>query len=424
MLLLDEDQVSLTATSLISPLQPYQLHADLSRNPPASWDYCGKDDTRIGPTKEHGIRPSPLKDKAFTEEEKDQLETTAIDAMLNGADHEWFRETPERRKYFRGTGFQVKQHVSKLQQPSGRPTGMKVYYFHGGTGLGKTAIIKMVAHKARIHIWEINDGCPAGKWFDGFIPGFHKWVLWDDFDGFANFRQFIKIMDVYERRVGQKGGGTILKYVEAMFITADVQPAALKWGTSEDDSKRRFLQAHEQDQFDRRIHHLFEFQPGAVNRPPFPWLPEEKRVEEEMLENRAMVHPRYADREYGPQLPSQAWVSSQASQYRVAQGSEQDQVAVQALPAPPASQAAVRVERPPLPSNSSSSPQTYDEPFPLLQDLISRLQEESHQGHVHMEPMDQVLAGMLDEEILQQGVVQAPSFPLTPRVPLLEEPEF
>jgi hypothetical protein len=44
-------------------LEPYQYHSDPTRNPPAAWDYCGKEDTRLqgGVVQEHGEKPPAFK---------------------------------------------------------------------------------------------------------------------------------------------------------------------------------------------------------------------------------------------------------------------------------------------------------------------------------------------------------------------------
>lgn len=244
-------------------LEGYSYHSEPTRNPPASWDYCMKDDTRLegAETQSQGERPSAFKDRGLSEAQKDAFHMEALEAVKRGADDEWFTETPDRRKFFRGTGYQVKTDLLKDIVPKDGPRKLIIYWFFGDTGCGKTAIIKHWGEG--LGMWESPaDGRPFGTWFPGYKR--NKYAVIDDFDGITNFRQFLRILDVYERMVGIKHGDRVFK-PEVMFITSDRPPKrqrafdlndhedVMKWGMDPDESKRRELSDKEWDQLFRRI---------------------------------------------------------------------------------------------------------------------------------------------------------------------------
>jgi hypothetical protein len=307
-------------------LQPYQYHSEPCRNPPAAWDYCLKDETMLEGAEKisHGERPAPFKDKGMTEAERDTLHVAARDAVKRGADEEWFHETPDRRKFFRGTGHQVKRDALELVRPSQQPRDLEVYLFYGDTGLGKTAVIKAMAHLCEVDLWENPaDDNPVGKSF----PHYNRqiWALFDDFDGYANFRAFIRLIDRYERVVDKKYGNPIFRPIK-IFITADNPPGprpgtweevidqdgnriqqlipdehlGWKWGTDPNPANRHVLPEKCLQQFIRRVPFIYEFKGpvGTVNRPPMPNHSSRRQLGRVTLENGAVVEPVY------PPLPA------------------------------------------------------------------------------------------------------------------------
>jgi len=317
-------------------LQPYQYHSEPTRNPPAAWDYCLKDETMLEGAEKHsfGERPAPFKDKGLTEEEKDALHLQAREAVKRGADEEWFHETPERRKFFRGTGHQVKRDALECMRPSQQPRDLEIYLFYGGTGLGKTAVIKAMAHLCDVDLWENPaDDRPVGSTF----PHYNRqiWALFDDFDGYANFRSFLRIIDKYNRIVDKKYGNPVFK-PNKIFITADMPPGkedgtweevevigedgrltrvmrlipaehqGWKWGTDPNPFNRHILLDHQLAQFIRRVDHVYEFKGpvGTVNRPPMPNHSSRRQLGRLVLANGAVVEPVYPPLPALPQPPA------------------------------------------------------------------------------------------------------------------------
>ncbi len=337
-------------------LEPYQYHSEPARNPPASYDYCLKDETWLeGSEKQvHGERPAPFKDKGLTEAEKDALHTQAREAVKRGADEEWFHETPERRKFFRGSGHQVKTDALQVVRPSQKPRDLQVFLFYGGTGLGKTAVIKAMADLCDVDLWENPaDGRPVGSSF----PHYNRqiWALFDDFDGYSNFRAWLRLIDRYERVVDKKYGNPIFKPM-VIFITADTPPGpesgiweralnddgvwydklipsehlGWKWGIDPNPANRHVLPQHQLDQLIRRIPNIYEFTGpvGTVNRPPMPNHSSRKQLTRLVLENGAVVEPVYPPLPPLPVLPLPVVVPHPEAPRDVAVGIEPPQLDV------------------------------------------------------------------------------------------------
>lgn len=260
----------------------------VTRNVPDAWEYCRKEETRL-PGYEpfiHGEKPQ-MKERGLTEEEKDKLCMEAKAAMKRGAGEDWFEADPKRRKYFRGTGWQVKNDMLRRQMPSPEFQDIELYIYTGGTGLGKTATVGEFLKDQ--DYYTPPDGAKAlGHFWDGYRGQNTVWI--DDFDGRAFFRAMIKHWGGYQQRCEVKQSGTIMR-AKRWIITADARSRDWRWGESSKESEREVLNDARYAQLERRITIEYEFQAGAINTPPLPPHPAGRQPTPILLRNGLQVHP-------------------------------------------------------------------------------------------------------------------------------------
>lgn len=267
-------------------LEPFQYHSEPCRNARDSWHYCGKPDTQMFPGRpaiQFGECPN-VKEKGIPEAEKDEMRMEVMKRSAEGTlTQEWVFSDPKRRRYFGGTGFQWFSSMLKVVDPSLARKHVAVFWYYGKTGLGKSATPHIWAAGLQSKdVWEaLADGRPTGTWFDGYRG--QRVAVFDEFDGYANYRQMLRIFDGKECRVGVKGTSTIFK-PDIIFITSEHSPDTLLWGVSPLKKDREKLDDSEWAQLKRRIEAhgaLFEFKVGQVNYPPVPdpISPAQRKVE-------------------------------------------------------------------------------------------------------------------------------------------------
>jgi hypothetical protein len=111
------------------------------------------------------------------------------------------------------------QAILTYDEPQ-RPVGpIEVYWFWGGTGLGKTKEVYN-RHQLDQIFRPINY-----KWWDGYDG--HKIVLFDDFrKDFCKFHELLTLLDIYPYRVECKGGSRQIQ-ANKFYITSAFGPAEL-----------------------------------------------------------------------------------------------------------------------------------------------------------------------------------------------------
>lgn len=393
---------------LLLGLKPHQYHSEVMRNPSASFEYCAKEETRLPGVKlfQYGQKPT-LKDRGMPEEEKDKLHLEGVMAMKRGAGEDWFEADPKRRRFFRGTGWQVKNDLLRRQQPSSAFTPIMLIILRGGTGLGKTAVT--MEFLKDLDFWTPPcSNKPFGSYFDGYRG--QGYMLIDDFEGFCNFRTMLKITGGYQQRGEVKCSGTVLR-IHTVIITMDRDWREMRWGLEPEVEKRRFLSDNEKAQFERRITIEYEFEAGAINTPPLPPHPAGRCVGPIYLKNGLWVVPRHLP----APSPPQPW-----------QGPLPPEVLalVQLPPAPFPQEFLGLVQPPPAPAAAVLPAPALQLPVPELPPIAAAGSDPSAES-VH-------------EECLQEGAVVPPSGvaeldqllaevarrPEALQVPLLAEPHF
>lgn len=118
---------------------------------------------------------------------------------------------------------------------------LRVHWFHGGTGTGKTR----AAFAEAAAIGETWISSRNLKWWDGYTG--QPCVIVDDMRGdFCTFHEMLRILDIYPLRLEVKGGSVAAAY-HHVWITSAFRPEAL-WQSVEDKG-----------QLMRRIHEVREF---------------------------------------------------------------------------------------------------------------------------------------------------------------------
>lgn len=259
----------------------------MTRNVPDSWGYCGKEETRLPGYEPFQLGQCPeVKAKGLTEAEKDELHMQAKAAMKRGEGEEWFEADPKRRRFYRGSGYQLKQDMLKRQEPARSHQDITIIWYVGGTGLGKSAAA--FEFLKDIDYYQPPEGMPLFTYWDGYRGQKYMWI--DDFDGWCNYRSMLKHFGGYQQRSNVKGTGTVAR-VHTFFVTSDISPQFMKWGMDVDENKRRELSPNQWAQLERRITAMYEFEAGDVNRPPWPEHPSGRLPQLIQLKNHLQIQP-------------------------------------------------------------------------------------------------------------------------------------
>lgn len=260
----------------------------MCRNVPDAWAYCGKPETRLEGYEPFQLGQCPdVKAKGLTEQEKDELHIQAKAAMKRGCDEEWFEADPKRRRFFRGSGYQLKNDLCRRQEPSTEFTVPYVMWYIGPTGLGKTAAA--AEYLKDVYYYMPTEDMRLFQFMDGYRGQKYMWI--DDFDGWVNFRTLLKLLGGYQQRCNVKCSGTVSR-IHTFIITSDTHPEKIKYGIDPDESKRHKLEPHQWAQLERRITALYEFVPGALNEPPWPPHPSNRAPQLIKLLNGLEVRPK------------------------------------------------------------------------------------------------------------------------------------
>lgn len=124
----------------------------------------------------------------------------------------------------------------ELLKPPIHRQGLRVYVLWGESGTGKS---RFAMRRGGGSVWMSSD--PTLQWFDGYNG--ESTVVIDDYDGGANSRFLLKLLDVYAQRVPVKGG-FVAWNPTTIFITSNKCPS--DWHTDITAPLRR------------RIHHVLK----------------------------------------------------------------------------------------------------------------------------------------------------------------------
>ena len=207
--------------------------------------------------------------------------------MKRGAGEDWFEADPKRRRFFRGTGNQVKCDMLRRMEPSTEHVEPTIIVLIGGTGLGKTAAA--MEFLKDLDFWTPAIGTkPFPQYCDGYRG--QKYIFLDDFDGFCVFRALLKLWGGYQQRAEVKCSGTVIR-AHTYIVTMDRPFNAMKFGAAAAEADRAYLDLSELAQLERRITVTYHFEPGQVNEPPLPPHPLGRKVGLIRLKNGLRVRP-------------------------------------------------------------------------------------------------------------------------------------
>lgn len=186
-----------------------RAHIEVTHDIEAGIKYCSKTETRIRGPYTSGTKPEQGK--------RTDLEACAI-AICNGSTIKEIAVTNPSLyvKYHKGLKA-LKEEIEDKERDINNPP--KVYWYWGGTGLGKTrtAIEKHVSY-------YIKDGT---QWWNNYQR--QDAIIIDDFDGKWPFRDLLRLLDRYPYQ-GQTKGGYININSPYIYITCEHHPKDIwKW---------------------------------------------------------------------------------------------------------------------------------------------------------------------------------------------------
>lgn len=196
--------------------------------------YCTKEDSRVSGPWRFGVPAAPGK--------RTDLEAVK-EVIKNGGKMVDVIEVASSYQSLKGA-----ELILKYQKPRMRED-LKVYWFHGATGSGKTREV----YRKHDDLW-----CNSGdlKWFDGYDD--EKVVLFDDFrPEQCKFSFLLKLLDIYPLRVPIKGGFKAFN-VDKIYVTCPYSPQECYKHRTEEDI----------GQLIRRIHRVRQFG-SIVKRPDY-----------------------------------------------------------------------------------------------------------------------------------------------------------
>lgn len=182
--------------------------------------YCTKDETKVNGPWEYG---SPNTQGKRTDLEQISEDIKNGEPIMNIVEN----NPSQYIRYHRGI-----EKLHELYQPI-RDFKPEVFIYWGKAGSGKT-------RKA----FSFPD-CffkPNGQWWDGY--NHQETVIFDDYDGYINFREFLQLTDRYPHQVPIKGGYKQFNSKRIIF-TSNINPSL--WYYNE------FMNEENKNAFDRRI---------------------------------------------------------------------------------------------------------------------------------------------------------------------------
>lgn len=179
-------------------------------HPDQSKTYCSKEKLII----ERGVMP-------VREGRQAKAKLDGMVAMLKkgASDKELFESNPAMWLRYRSSLSAAKQ----LYAGEVKRNKVSVYWYWGETGAGKSFRSEQEAEKDGRALYRQN----GSSWWDGYDG--QPLVIIDDFAETANFRDTLRILDVYNTLVPTKGSHAWLK-AEKIWITASYHPSKIDNG--------------------------------------------------------------------------------------------------------------------------------------------------------------------------------------------------
>lgn len=179
-------------------------HIEKAKNNQDCWTYCNKEETRVGWSGNHGACPRGMGARSDLQ--------AAVDLVMQRGANAVAEEMPAAYVRF-GRGLR-KLELRKRSRDLLTYKQITVTVFWGPTGTGKT---RRVAELGDVYPLE----CTDPLWFDGYHG--QKRLLIDEFYGQLKPSVMLKLLDVYIRSWGIKGGFVIGDWDE-IYITSNVHP--------------------------------------------------------------------------------------------------------------------------------------------------------------------------------------------------------
>lgn len=190
--------------------------------------YCSKEDTRISPGLESGVKP--------TKGRRTDLEEVANKIRSGSSPSSIASEHPDMFiKYHKG----IFALSNELQQH--RTTKSVNTWICGKAGVGKTKYV--FDHHNRNDIY-VKDGT---MWWDGYKN--QSVILIDDFDGRWPYRDLLRLLDTYPYQ-GQVKGGYVKINSGFIYITCELSPDEIPWNP---DTRIRTDDENALEQVKRRL---------------------------------------------------------------------------------------------------------------------------------------------------------------------------
>lgn len=179
-------------------------HLEVARDPGASWDYCGKEDSRVAGPWSRGSRPGKKGERNDLKRAWELVKGGASDATL-------FEEvTGVAFKYQRG----IQAARAACSVPRDKNVAPEVQILWGPSGTGKSRRAIEENPEAFILTKPSENGT---LWWDGYSG--QKVVIIDEFYGWIKYDFLLRILDRYPLRVQVKGGSVDLAATKFVFTS-------------------------------------------------------------------------------------------------------------------------------------------------------------------------------------------------------------
>lgn len=213
-----------------------------------SFTYCSKEKLLV----HRGIMPA---DKGKAKEDK--MATLVKSVQQGKTDREIFESLPAMFLRYRSS----LSHVKSLYAGDNARESVEVYWFWGETGAGKSYRAEAEAKDDGRSLYRQN----GGFWWCGYDQ--HHLVIIDDLAENACFKDLLKVLDVYNVLVPNKGGHTWLK-ARKIWVTASFPPSKIDQGgqlerrvTRDAEFPLRLVEMKKAERPDIRAH----FKPASVD---------------------------------------------------------------------------------------------------------------------------------------------------------------
>lgn len=263
-------------------LEPYQVHWEPARNFAGSWDYCGKEDTRLigAETHEHGERPTekrgrPRQDAVVAAAAKRKMiaerHQKILEMAKKKARRREFLEDPELGPFFLGRGPSALKLLVDVYINVPDPYAFVkpfVVWVYGGTELGKSREIRRWLREiCQLPWYEVYIWMPSKemKWHDKYER--HQAMIIDDFRGGCTMTKLRNVFDGYEIPFEEKGG-QIVHCPRVIVVSSDIHPEELELkGIDPETGNPIMMTPLEYSQIERRISHIIHFQENELRFP-------------------------------------------------------------------------------------------------------------------------------------------------------------